>query len=474
LKVVAAIRVDYNSIIKTVAASPRAAVVFKVSPSHSIRLTYNRAFDSPNTLNQFLDLSNGYIPNGINVRGIGNPYGWNYNYDKNTGGVQFISAPYATGAKGSWYTYGDQSHNYQLFDTLLTFIKNGFKATPGADPAQIESIFNGVFAGIQGPGGTIDSAKMIALDYANFATTKQYQESKQDVNKLFSQNLKKINNSYTQTLELGYKGVIAGRLSLQLDGYWTRITNYVSALRPASGAVMFDWTTYLGAKAPGGRLYDNLQLAGGFYDNALKSAGLNGNPSLQNPSIVAPDSTTCWDELVVLMHQLPLGTITPNDPNLVGSDFLLTYKNVGRLDVFGLDFGLQYDIIQSERHIVTLGGNLSWVDKDKFILSSGETIYLNAPRVKTGVTFDHTLKKSGFSYGVNFRYQIGYHASSSIYEGDVKPAYLLDARVSYRPNFYKGLLLSINVNNLANYQWQSFPGTPKMGTAFFARAQVTF
>ena len=129
---------------------------------------------------------------------------------------------------------------------MLKFIKDGFKARPGVDPVQIESIFDGVFNGIEGPGGTIDSAKMIALDYANFATTKGYETSKQDVNKLFAKNLKKINNSYNQTLELGYKGLIAGKLSIQLDGYWSRTTNYVSALKPASGAVMFDWKTYLG------------------------------------------------------------------------------------------------------------------------------------------------------------------------------------------------------------------------------------
>ncbi len=473
LKIVGAVRVDYNSIIKGVAASPRGALVFKAAPTHNIRITYNRAFDAPNTLNQFLDLSNGFIPNGINVRGIGNPYGWNYKYDETNGNVQFISAPYSNAA-GSWYTFGDQSKNYLLFDTMITFIKDGFKATPGADPNQIESIFDGVFGGIEGPGGTIDSAKMIAIDYANFATTKGYETSKQDVSKLFAKNLNKINNQYTQTIELGYKGVIAGKLSLQLDGYWTRVTNYVSALKPASGAVMFDWKTYLGEKAPGGRLYDNLQLAGGFYDNALKSAGLNGNPSLQNDSIVASDSTTCWDELVVLMHQLPLGTITPNDPELVGSDFLLTYKNVGRLDVFGIDFGLQYDVIKSDLHLVTMGANMSWVDKDKFTLTSGETIYLNAPKLKSSFSFDHSLKKIGFDYGFNFRYQMGYHASSAIYEGDVKPAYLLDLRMCYRPSFYKGLLLCINVNNVTNYQWRSFPGTPLMGTTFYAKAQVTF
>lgn len=69
---------------------------------------------------------------------------------------------------------------------------------------------------------------------------------------------------------------------------------------------------------------------------------------------------------------------------------------------------------------------------------------------------------------------MGYEANSSVYAGTVKPAYILDARVSYRPSFYKGLLLSINVNNVTNYQWQSFPGAATMGAQFFAKAAVTF
>jgi outer membrane receptor for ferrienterochelin and colicins len=466
LKIVAAIRVDYNSVIKNAAASPRAALVFKPAQNHNIRVTYNRAFDSPTTLNQFLDLSNGIIPNGINIRGIGNPYGWSYRYDDN-GTVQFITAPY--GGTGEWVTFGDQSQNAILFDSMFTFIKNGFKARPGVDPAQIESIFNGVFNGIAGPGGTIDSAKMISVDYANFATTKDFPSSIQNVNNF--KDLKKINNSFTQTLELGYKGLIAGKLSLQVDGYWTRISNYVSALKSASGAVMFDWRTYLGENAPGGKLYDNLHLAGGFYDAALQSAGLTG---LQNPSIVAPDSTTVWDELVVLMHQLPVGTVTPDDPTYVKSDYIVTFQNLGQLDVFGIDFGLQYNVVEQARHNVSIGGSLSWVDKDQLTLSSGENVPLNAPKLKSSLTFDHTLNKVGFGYGLTFRYQMGYDANSAVYSGHVKPAYILDARVSYRPNFYKGLLLAINVNNVNNYQWASFPGTPLMGTQFFAKAQVTF
>ncbi len=475
LKIVAAARVDYNSIIKSVAASPRAAIVFKIKEGQNIRITYNRAFDSPNTLNQFLDLSNGLIPNGINVRGIGNPYGWNYKYDDISGMVQFKSAPYGA-TTGDWHTFGDQSYNATGLDKQLGYFESQFAAAAHTDSFTVASIFNTLFDGIRGHGGTVDSAKQIAVDYANFATTKDLGASIQKIEQF--KNLKKINNEYTQTLELGYKGLIAGKLSIQVDAYWTRISNYVSALQPASGAVMLDWKSYLGGYDQNGSidtngiLYKNLN-SNSFLKSFFKQ-NLNNNPSFQNSSIVKGDTSTAWDELVVLLNQLPMGTVTPNDPNLVGSDFILTYKNVGRLDVFGIDLGLQYNAFENQSHSINVGGSLSWVDKDQLILSSGEKIALNAPKLKTAVTFDHTLKQSGFGYGLNFRYQMGYYASSSIYSGDVKPAYLLDARVSYRPSFYKGLLLSINVNNVANYQWQSFPGTPKMGTAFFARAQVTF
>jgi iron complex outermembrane receptor protein len=473
LKLVAAFRVDYNSIIKNVSFSPRAAAVFKPAVGHNIRLTYNRAFDSPNTLNQFLDLSNGLIPNGINVRGIGNPYGWEYKYgtaQNGTNGVQFITAPYNS-SSGEWITYGDQSQNAALFNQLFSFIKDGFKSRPGVDPNQIESVLNAAFSGISGQGGTIDSAKFVSLNYANFATTKDFASSKQDVNQF--KNLNKINNSFTQTVELGYKGLLFNKLSIQSDFYWTRVSNYVSSLLPASGAVMFDWESYLGQKGPGGKLYDNLKANGGLLDGFLKGS-LEGVSDLTNPSIVAPDTTTVWDELVVLMNQLPIGTITPNDSDLINSDFILTYQNLGRLDVFGIDFGFQYNAYEDKAHSVMAGGSLSWVNKDQIKLSTGGRVALNAPKVKASVTFDHQLKKPGFGYGLTFRYQMGYEANSAVYFGDVKPAYLLDARVSYRPNFYKNLMLSINVNNVANYQWQSFPGTPKMGTQFFARAQVTF
>ncbi|MBL0308121.1 MAG: TonB-dependent receptor, partial [Bacteroidetes bacterium] len=286
-KLVGALRVDYNSIIKNVAASPRAAVVFKVKENHNIRLTYNRAFDSPNTLNQFLDLANGRIPNGINIRGIGNPYGWNYQYDENKN-IQFITAPYQSAA-GEWITYGDRSKNSENFNKMFDLLKMGFTAGKSSmDSALTVAVMNSAFGGISNKGGTIDSATMVAIDYANFATTRDFEGSKLNVANF--QDLRKINNSYTSTLELGYKGLLFKKLSITVDAYWSRVSNYVSALSTASGAVMYDWKSYLGEKEPGGKLYDNLHAGDATLDKLLKP-GLNNNPRFQNSSIVASDTS---------------------------------------------------------------------------------------------------------------------------------------------------------------------------------------
>ena len=148
LRLTAAMRFDYNNIINNVAYSPRLAVVFKPAQGQNLRITFNRAFDSPTSLDQFLDLANGQIPNGINVRGIGNPNGYNYSYDQNHN-IQFITAPYG-GGPGTWVTYGNTANNYQYLDSAVNLIANSLAKQAGENPALVQIIINQLFAGIAG------------------------------------------------------------------------------------------------------------------------------------------------------------------------------------------------------------------------------------------------------------------------------------------------------------------------------------
>jgi outer membrane receptor for ferrienterochelin and colicins len=466
-KVLAAFRLDYNNIIKNVAFSPRAALVFKPHATQTIRVTFNRAYDSPSTLNQFLDLSNGLIPNGINIRGIGNPGGYNYRYD-NSGNIQFITAPYG-GSQGTWNTLNDKTNNYLFFDSAVALLVKGLAAQAGFPVALVQNIvINPLLNGIKGQNGTVQNANHIILDYANFAQTKNFQSSVMDASNF--RNISRINNSTTQTLELGYKGLLGGKVSLSIDGYWTRITNFVSPLRVASGAVMLEWQSFLGQKDPTGILYQNLMANGGNLNNLLLPL-LNNNPDFTNNSIVTSDSNTVWDELIVLFNQLPVGTVTP-DNDKVNSDFILTYQNVGTIDVFGLDLGAQINLTDD----IVVGASYSWVDKNKFTLkgTNGESVSLNAPRNKFALTYDHNITQWGFNFGLTYRWQQEYEAQSSLYFGKVEQANLVDFRVGYNPRFFKNMTLSMDINNLMNQRWRPFPGTPAMGTTMLWRLAFRF
>lgn len=454
LKLVGALRLDYNSIINNVSYSPRVAVVFKPKPGQNIRLTFNRAFDSPASLEQFLDLANGQIPNGISVRGIGNPYGYKYQYDA-SGNVQFITAPY-NGGPGTWVTVNNKANNYQYFDSAVNLIANSLAKQSGTAPVLVQAIINALFNGISGPNGLIQGANQQIIDYAALAQNKQVIPFKPTDFK----NLSRINNQTTQTLEVGYKGLFFGKLQVSADLYWTHEENYVGALTSASGAVIFDLVHDQALvdklKANAAPLYSQL-------------SALDNRAPYQNPNLVKPDSGAVWDEVLVLLSQLPIGTVTPKDSK-VNSDYILTYQNLGTLDLFGLDLGMQYQVTKD----IAFGGSFSWVNKNQIQVSTGQIAPLNAPKYKASLTFDHTLSKYGFGYGFSWRWQDSYPGNSSVYIGTVSAANLVDARISYRPKFYKKLLFAVNVNNIFNYHWQSFPGAAHMGTTLLWKAMITF
>ncbi|MDX1429085.1 MAG: TonB-dependent receptor, partial [Rhodothermales bacterium] len=82
LKFIAAARVDNNNRLDNPVFSPRAGLVFTPSPNHRLRLTYNRAFESPRSSSLFLDLlvaeSLGPLPYGIRYRGVPSETGFTY------------------------------------------------------------------------------------------------------------------------------------------------------------------------------------------------------------------------------------------------------------------------------------------------------------------------------------------------------------------------------------------------------------
>ncbi|MBC7897449.1 MAG: TonB-dependent receptor, partial [Cytophagaceae bacterium] len=94
----AAIRGDKNSRIDGAQASPRAAFVFKATPNQNVRVTYNRAFNSPASFAFFLDQYSGQTPApGLPVQIMGNAPKVGWQLDRSCGGALCMRSPYASG-----------------------------------------------------------------------------------------------------------------------------------------------------------------------------------------------------------------------------------------------------------------------------------------------------------------------------------------------------------------------------------------
>jgi len=476
LKIVAAFRVDYHDRIKEVMISPRAALLIKPLENHTFRLTYNRAFTAPSSLNLFLDLSNGFIPNGVNARGLGNAGGLDYRYGAN-GQAQFIS-PY----NRNWYDLQDKSSNYIAFDGMVNIIANGLASQIGFPPALVGQVVGGLFTGISGQNGKIQQVGHEAYDYIKDG--QPVWNGNGDISDL--RKVDKVTSTVTQTWEAGYKASVAkNRLNISLDFYYTRIQNYISPLTLASPAVRFSGADLAGAlgaygDSTPGTLYYNLKQAspfGGSYDDLLMTlVGLDGQYSDELPG-------TAWDDLVAIMNgannALPLGVVTP-ESDKVNSDMILVYRNLGTVDVLGVDLGVNYQALYSPLHDLSFSLAGSFVNRDRIPLAGAQDGYvaLNAPKWKASVGADYEYRKLGIGGGLTYRFADAFPANSAIYIGQVKAMHMLDLRLTYRAQsenrWINGILWSVNINNIADNQFQPFPGTPIMGRMITTRIAYTF
>jgi len=427
---VAAIRVDDHDRLTDVNISPRAALVFKPTESQNLRFTFNRAFATPTSTNLFLDIVAAQIPLdplplSYNIRALGVPVGGFTFSAQCPGGVMgyCMRSPFAPGPI--------PANALVLWEGLLQLL-------PSLDPA-LQAVVPFLANPGALPGDPAIGTVLRRLDQAAAA-------SGGDPFPLDSQpvtGISDLTSTINNTFEVGYKGVLGDRVLLAADAYYSRIENFVGPLRVITPNV--------------------------FFDPASLQAFVTGRltPLIQAGLLSAQQVAT----IVETAAAIPLGTIVPDQVD--SGDLLVTYRNFGEVEFFGVD--LSAEILASDR--VSIIANYSHSSDECFDFNedgdctSTSDIALNAPSHKgsLGLTFDD--QASGFTAQGRFRFTDGFPMNSGVYIGAVEGYSVVDASLGYRLPFQPNTQVSLTANNILNNLHQEFVGAPEVGRLLLFRVR---
>jgi outer membrane receptor for ferrienterochelin and colicins len=413
LDLVLAGRMDDHSLLSNKVWSPRAGLVFRPVEQQSIRLSYNRAFSTPSSLNYFLDISGGLAPNplgqlGYGVRAFGTGKdGWSLQ----PGGTTQMRSP---------------------------FINNGTTLTPPPDASALWlAAVNVLFAA-----GQIDLATRNYL-IANPPPAGSVPWMLFDTNTSQLQTLAgatlpavdPVRESYTESVELGWTGIVQNRVSISADVYYMKKNDFVSPLIVQTPLFM-----------------------------------MNGPAVIAHLTTLAGVPPSARVPLGTGLAQVPLGVVSSAEANAQGAELIATYRNVGDVSLWGGDVALEWFLTDNW----TVTGAYSWVSEDYFEIEDGDPIALNAPRHKGSLGLAYRDLRRGFTGATRVRFNNEFPAESAGYVGTacvtgaplglfdedcVEAAAIMDVNFSWRVPTTDATLQLV-VNNVFNSAYRSFVGVP--------------
>lgn len=400
--VVTAVRLDRHDRLNDLVVSPRAALVFKPSRAHALRLTYNRAFSSPDPSDLFADILEARFPNGLpfGVRAGSIPQnGFTFRRDCggpcmrspfNPGGVEQFLPPDAT-----------------LFWPVIVEIAR----REGVD-----------LSGIPQPDATQVGTVLATYNYQTDAFDPVQPGDIRDVPAL--------RRTITSSLELGYRGVAAGRLGLAVDLYWNRVTDPLGDRYTLTPNV--------------------------FFDAATLEQYLAGYPSVPQAAQLAPE-----------LARVPVGTISPQQaPH--PADVVIVRSQGGRYTLWGVDLTVRAPL--GDRWSVA--GTGSWVSTNTIgDLGPVAGFLLNIPRTKGALSLDY--RGGAWTASLRGRAISGFDVASGFYHGRVPSYGLLDAALSYRLLRGTEATLTLEAQNVLNRRHIEMVGAPALGRLVVARMRLT-
>jgi outer membrane receptor for ferrienterochelin and colicins len=456
LDLVLAGRFDSHSFLEDDVFSPRAALVFKPDENSSFRITYNRAFSPPTTLNLFLDISGGAIPNqqlaalGYKLRAQGPNAGFSF-MDSN-GNLSGMRSPFTPGALGG------PSQLLPVDVATLWQLGVGVLAAQGAIDPQTAALL----------GSLQPTAADIGINVLDLNTQNVVPLALADI-----PDVKKLNESTNETFEIGYQGIINNNFLLAADVWYSRREDFTSPLVSVTPLLML---------------------------NALPEAGPNIGaylvPILMQTGMDQATAMATAGALAAGMGQIPLATVSSNQVNASGADVLATYLNAGTVKLWGADLAMKYFV--DDRW--TIAGSVSWVEDDFFADASTAAdwgieadledgispIALNAPALKGSFSVGFRDVAAGFNAEARLRFSSEFPAMTAGFVGTecisggrggvleqpcVDSATLVDVTLGYKvPN--SPVTFQVSATNLFDSAYRSFVGVPEIGR--FVMAQLKY
>ena len=471
-----ALRGDYSNIFDT-QVSPRAALVFKATPSNTFRATYNRSFSSPGVNSLFLDIVAQRIPvsesQQVLFYGRGSRNGTTFANFRSTNAAQmFLPVPGFFGASANI----DNLPLIPLYAAaagggLVDFLRSPLPL-PAPIPALTEQQRN-LLADLLGYTALNGSLGLTAATSPGATVLGIPDASDRGFREVTGPiDIDPLSQTTTQTVEVGYKGLINNRVLIAIDGYYSNKKNFTGPLLIESPLVY----------TQAGQLSQDVGLALGTMfattqdpaiGQLLQGLGLTGLDPATVAAVLGGLVGGSLDDTQVAAVQPDQSVLPEADANTVGA--FLGYRNFGNINYWGVDASLQ--ILASDE--LSLFGNLSIVSDDFFDneeLDEANTdlsLALNAPTFKAKFGGNYQLD-SGLSVNASARYVEGFPVLSGPYVGDVDSYFLVDLGAGYNFNqSVEGLRVDFSVQNVLNNEHREFIGAPELGRMGILRLTYT-
>jgi iron complex outermembrane receptor protein len=427
-ELVVAGRVDQNNRLPSAVVSPRAALIYKPNDSHTLRLSYNRAFETPTTDDLFLDIVAGTLsPAPFNVRALGVPSG-GFAFRHNCGGPTGLC------------------------------MRSPFSASPAAaGPADATLAWRGLVNALN-VAGIADLRALPAPTSADIRTELRLLNVSDTQHPSFDaisaadvRDVEPLRETRVTNLEVGYKGILAEHWRVAADVYYERRNDFIAPPTTSTPNVFYA----AGRVGEGGTLANYL----GKYlppDDAQRLATLIGG--------VSGSSTATG---------FPVGTVTPDNPLTDSPDVILTFRNFGTLHRWGSDAAAQW--LPTNEWTITAA--YSWTNKDVFSradLGGLSDIALNAPRNRVSIGVQHRDDTRGLTLWTRGRFNDAFPMNSGVYVGAVQSATVVDAGLAYRVRGRRDLVLTAAAQNLLDERHREFVGGALLGRVLTLQAEYTF